>query len=99
MAVGGCAPSLVEGLENIPRTDQPALYVSNHASWFDIPLVAQVIPNSFKFIAAAELEKLPLVGQQLVDGKHVLIDRSTRCVMLDAAHSLSSRRAAWRALD
>jgi len=78
MAVGGCAPSLVEGLENIPRTDQPALYVSNHASWFDIPLVAQVIPNSFKFIAAAELEKLPLVGQQLVDGKHVLIDRSTR---------------------
>mmetsp|Transcript_42673 Transcript_42673/g.97885 ORF Transcript_42673/g.97885 Transcript_42673/m.97885 type:complete len:206 (+) Transcript_42673:367-984(+) len=78
MAVGGCAPSQILGLENVPPTDQPALYVSNHASWFDIPLVAQVIPNNFKFIAAAELQGLPLVGQQLVDGKHVLIDRSTR---------------------
>ena len=54
------------------------MYVSNHASWFDIPLVAQAIPNQFKFIAASELQKLPLVGQQLRDGKHVLLDRSTR---------------------
>jgi len=78
MAVGGCAPSEISGLDNIPPSDQPALYVSNHASWFDIPLVAQVIPNTFKFIAAAELQGLPLVGQQLTDGKHVCIDRSSR---------------------
>jgi len=78
MAVGGCAPSVVFGQENLPPMTQPALYVSNHASWFDIPLVAQVIPNQFKFIAADELRDLPLVGQQLRDGKHVLIDRSTR---------------------
>lgn len=78
MAVGGCAPSVVRGLDNIPPKEQPALYVSNHASWFDIPLVAQIIPNSFKFIAAAELRNLPLVGQQLTDGKHVLLDRSSR---------------------
>ena len=53
--------------------------VSNHASWFDIPLVAQILlSQNFKFIAADELRGLPLVGQQLVDGKHVLIDRSTR---------------------
>jgi len=44
----------------------------------DTYLCIQVIPNNFKFIAAAELQGLPLVGQQLVDGKHVLIDRSTR---------------------
>jgi len=78
MAVGGCAPSVVKGTENLPPPEQAALYVSNHASWFDIPLVAQIIPNSFKFIAAAELKGLPLVGQQLVDGKHVLLDRSSR---------------------
>ena len=53
--------------------------MSNHASWFDIPLVAQIlISQNFKFIAADELRGLPLVGQQLVDGKHVLIDRTTR---------------------
>ena len=78
MAVGGCAPSVVKGTENLPPPEQAALYVSNHASWFDIPLVAQIIPNSFKFIAAAELKGLPLIGQQLVDGKHVLLDRSSR---------------------
>lgn len=78
MAVGGCSPAVVTGREHLPPTDQAALYVSNHASWFDIPLVAQIIPNTFKFVAADELRNLPLVGQQLVDGKHVLIDRSTR---------------------
>lgn len=45
---------------------------------------AQIIPNQFKFIAAEELRGLPLVGQQLVDGKHVLIDRSTRRGQLKA---------------
>ena len=46
--------------------------MSNHASWFDIPLVAQILlSQNFKFIAADELRGLPLVGQQLVDGKHV----------------------------
>eukprot|EP00316_Scyphosphaera_apsteinii_P005100 CAMPEP_0119311620 /NCGR_PEP_ID=MMETSP1333-20130426/23150_1 /TAXON_ID=418940 /ORGANISM="Scyphosphaera apsteinii, Strain RCC1455" /LENGTH=285 /DNA_ID=CAMNT_0007316047 /DNA_START=139 /DNA_END=996 /DNA_ORIENTATION=+ len=78
MIMGGCAPSTVTGRELLPPTGQAALFVSNHASWFDIPLVAQVIPNQFKFIAAFELRKLPLVGQQLMDGKHVLIDRSSR---------------------
>ncbi|KAL3903593.1 MAG: hypothetical protein SGPRY_011615 [Prymnesium sp.] len=81
MAVGGCAPSLVAGTENLPPQDQPALYVSNHASWFDIPLVAQacaLIAAAPSCPSAEELRRLPLVGQQLVEGKHVLIDRSTR---------------------
>ena len=68
MAVGGCSPAEVTGKDNLPAPGLPALYVSNHASWFDIPLVAQTIPNSFKFIAADELRDLPLVGQQLTDG-------------------------------
>jgi len=78
MWLGGCAPSVIRGKENIPANEQAALYVSNHASWFDIPLVAQAIPNQFKFIAANELRNLPLVGKQLRDGKHVLLDRSSR---------------------
>ena len=78
--VGGCSPATVTGKEYLESIGSgPALYVSNHASWFDIPLVAQIlISQNFKFIAADELRGLPLVGQQLVDGKHVLIDRTTR---------------------
>lgn len=84
MAVGGCAPSVVSGQENLLPKGQAALYVSNHASWFDIPLVAQCIPNHFKFMAAEELRNLPLVGQQLRDGKHIMIDRSSRRDQLKA---------------
>tara|TARA_B110001452_G_scaffold267217_1_gene276226 strand:- start:1642 stop:2667 length:1026 start_codon:yes stop_codon:yes gene_type:complete len=84
MAVGGCAPSVVSGQENVPPKGQAALFVSNHASWFDIPLVAQCIPNHFKFMAAEELRNLPLVGQQLRDGKHILIDRTSRRDQLKA---------------
>ena len=42
------------------------------------PVVRQFVPTTFKFVASASLRKLPLIGQQLVGGKHVLIDRKTR---------------------
>jgi len=78
MKVGGCAPALVTGLEHVPSEGQPVVFAANHASWFDIPLVAQCIPSTFKFVASESLKKLPLIGQQLLGGKHVLIDRRSR---------------------
>ena len=36
------------------------------------------MPTTFKFVASKSLKNLPLIGQQLVGGKHVLIDRKTR---------------------
>ena len=41
-------------------------------------LPLQAIPNTYKFVAADELRAVPIVSQQLIDGKHILIDRSTR---------------------
>lgn len=79
MKVGGCAPAVVTGLEHVASVHgQPVVFAANHASWFDIPLVAQCIPSTFKFVASASLSKLPLIGQQLCGGKHVLIDRRSR---------------------
>jgi len=78
MFLGGCAPSIVTGLENLPAEGSPAVLCANHASWFDIPLIGQIVPTTFKFVASKPLEKLPLIGQQLVGGRHVLIDRKTR---------------------
>ena len=78
MKVGGCAPAEVTGLEYVPPEGQPVVFAANHASWFDIPLVAQCIPSTFKFVASAGLSKLPLIGQQLTGGRHVLIDRRSR---------------------
>ena len=78
MKIGGCAPGVISGLEHVPPEWQPVVFAANHASWFDIPLVAQCIPSTFKFVASASLQKLPLIGQQLLGGKHVLIDRRSR---------------------
>jgi len=78
MKVGGCAPGTITGLEHVPAEGQPVVFAANHASWFDIPLIAQCIPSTFKFVASESLKKLPLIGQQLCGGNHVLIDRRSR---------------------
>jgi len=46
-------------------TGRPCLYVANHASWLDIPVLCTVLDPVFKFIAKGELAKVPCIGQQL----------------------------------
>ena len=46
-------------------TDRPCLYVANHASWLDIPVLCTVLDPVFKFIAKAELATVPCIGKQL----------------------------------
>jgi len=81
----------INGLENIDAAvsqslpvegndskKQGILYVANHCSWLDIQLLCCAIDPVFKFIAKGDLAGVPLIGQQLRGGKHVLIDREDR---------------------
>jgi 1-acyl-sn-glycerol-3-phosphate acyltransferase len=43
----------------------PCLYVANHSSWIDIPILCTVLDPAFKFIAKGELRSVPCIGQQL----------------------------------
>lgn len=43
----------------------PCLYVANHGSWLDIPIVCTVLEPVFKFIAKGDLKNVPGIGQQL----------------------------------
>lgn len=54
------------------------LFVANHASWLDIPVLCTVLDPVFKFIAKGELSKVPCIGTQLSGGEHILIDREDR---------------------
>jgi len=54
------------------------LFVANHASWLDIPVLCTVLDPVFKFIAKGELAKVPCIGHQLSGGQHILIDREDR---------------------
>jgi len=64
----------ISGLENIPK-DGAVLFVSNHQSNFDIPILLGYLPKPIGFVAKIELAKVPLLSTWLKFGDCVFIDR------------------------
>jgi 1-acyl-sn-glycerol-3-phosphate acyltransferase len=56
---------------------EPRIYMSNHLSWFDIPTLAGVLPR-YKFVAKAELFKVPVFGPAIRAIGMVPIERQNR---------------------
>ena len=52
----------VEGLENIPK-DRPCVFVANHRSYYDIPLMLAGLEKPHGILAKEELEKIPLLNR------------------------------------
>jgi 1-acyl-sn-glycerol-3-phosphate acyltransferase len=48
-------PFTVKGLEQLPPPDQPCVYVANHASYLDGPVLVAACTRQFSFVAKAEL--------------------------------------------
>lgn len=67
----------VAGAENL-SVDSPAIYVSNHQSNFDIPLLYAGLPIQFRWMAKQELFRIPLFGAAMKRGGYIPIDRSNR---------------------
>ncbi|OGU70451.1 MAG: hypothetical protein A2V93_02055 [Ignavibacteria bacterium RBG_16_34_14] len=64
----------ITGKENvIPKT--PYVFVSNHLSLFDIPVLQRYVPNDFSFVFKKEIARVPIFGWQMVLGPHIIIDR------------------------
>jgi 1-acyl-sn-glycerol-3-phosphate acyltransferase len=51
------------------------VYVSNHASAFDIPAVVVGIPDDIRFVLKKELTRVPIWGWALKYGHYITIDR------------------------
>lgn len=64
----------VNGLEKIDK-DKSYVFVSNHASYFDIPILMQAIPNNVRFIYKKSMTKIPVFGWGMYLGQYVPIDR------------------------
>ena len=64
----------VHGRENIIK-DEAVLFVSNHQSFFDIPLIMSTIDVPQGFIAKKELEKWPIVSMWMKYIHCVFMDR------------------------
>lgn len=64
----------VIGLENLSPNEN-YVYVANHCSGFDIPVVMANIPGQLRIVFKKELTKIPIFGWQLRIGPYILIDR------------------------
>ncbi len=64
----------VSGLENIPK-DKTILFISNHQSNFDIPLLMSVIDVPKGFIAKKELESWPIISTWMKYLNCIFMDR------------------------
>jgi len=56
---------------------KPHIYVSNHISWYDIPALASFLPRT-KFVAKAELFKIPVFGAAMSAVGMIRIERQNR---------------------
>lgn len=59
-----------------PLPDGPAVFVANHVSALDIPILFVGLPRSFRIIYKRSLFYVPLMGLFLAASRHVAIDRS-----------------------
>lgn len=64
----------VRGLENVDFS-RNYVYVSNHASMFDIPVIVSSVPDQIRIIYKKELEVIPFFGWGLKFGSYIGIDR------------------------
>jgi 1-acyl-sn-glycerol-3-phosphate acyltransferase len=67
----------VEGMENCDAK-RPTIYVSNHQSTLDIPILLSTLPVNFRFVAKHQLRWVPVLGWYLWLGGHIFIDRGNR---------------------
>ena len=64
----------VRGMENI-RLDGAYIFVTNHASMFDIPAIMSVLPR-VRIMFKKELSYVPIWGWALKWGHHIMVDRA-----------------------
>ncbi|MCG6911910.1 MAG: 1-acyl-sn-glycerol-3-phosphate acyltransferase [Deltaproteobacteria bacterium] len=67
----------LKGLDNLPG-DTPCILMPNHQSNFDIPVLLGRLPIQFRWLAKAELFKIPIFGRGMRGCGYISIDRTNR---------------------
>lgn len=83
----------VSGQEHL-RAGQPVIYMSNHASNFDILALFAGLPGQFRWLAKEELFRIPLFGLAMRRAGYIPLDRSDR---RKALHSMTEAAKRIRA--
>ena len=67
----------VTGIERIDA-DRSYIFMANHQSNFDIPVLLGHLPVQFRWLAKAELFRIPIFGRAMRGAGYISIDRSDR---------------------
>ncbi len=72
------------------------VFVSNHLSYLDTPVMYAALPAPFRFIARSNLFRLPIIGAHLRHGGHLGIERedgrSAIRTLAEAARVIAARK-------
>lgn len=82
----------VEGLENLP--EGTAVFVSNHQSYFDIPLVLGYLGDPKGLVSKKEIDRIPFIRQWMRELGCVFLDRENLRASVSALGDASDRVAA-----
>jgi 1-acyl-sn-glycerol-3-phosphate acyltransferase len=63
------------GSENIQK-DESYIFISNHSSHFDIPVLLSSLSDMVSLVYKEELEKIPVFGYALAKSPHISINRT-----------------------
>jgi 1-acyl-sn-glycerol-3-phosphate acyltransferase len=65
----------VKGLERV-KAGETYVFISNHQSIYDIPVIFASLPFQLRIIAKESLGRFPFLGWHLIRAGHLLVDRS-----------------------
>lgn len=70
----GCPAGTVGGAKGRARGERPVIYVSNHSSWLDIPVLGTKLYSVF--VAKGDIEKWPIMGLVSKIGRTIFVSRN-----------------------
>ena len=79
----------VYGKENLKLTKKPFIIVANHQSYLDIPAANCSLPFGIRFLAKAELSKVPVFGF-IIRKLTVMVDRKNKNDRVKSMESLKN---------
>lgn len=80
----------VTGLERI-AADRSYIFMSNHQSNFDIPVLLGHLPVQFRWLAKAELFRIPVFGRAMRGAGYISIDRSDRAAAFESLEQAAEK--------
>ena len=89
---GACLYSrnITDDFENI-EPNRSYIYMSNHQSNFDIPVLLACLPVQFRWLAKAELFKIPIFGRAMRGAGYVKIDRFNRVSAFESINEAAGK--------